>query len=77
MNGYAALGTLVVLTGGLAGLVWFAQRSGRNSANVTASNASADAANSAARKAEAMAQAQADAPHGMEEIAARLREGSA
>lgn len=77
MNSYAGLGALVVVAGGMAGLVWFANRSGKNSANVQASQANADAATDAARKVEAMAHAQANAPSSLDEITERLAEGTA
>lgn len=77
MNAYAALGALVLVTGGLGSLVWFANRAGKNAVSVSTSEAAKSSADAQTRKAQAMAQAQADKPATEESVLQRLGDGSA
>lgn len=69
---YAVLGIAAVSVGGLAGLVWFAARSGKNAQAVT-ETAAVDAK---AKKTQAMAQAETDKPADEAALLARLDGGA-
>ncbi|WP_029606381.1 hypothetical protein [Kozakia baliensis] len=77
MNQYVAAGSLALIVGGLAGLVWFADRAGKNSASVTASKQDTKEANAATDRVQAMAQAQADGPRTEAQLLDRLDQGNA
>ncbi len=77
MNAYAALEALAIVAGGIGGLVWYANRAGKNAASVSASEAGKVQADAMTQKAQDMAQAQADKPATEAAVLARLGDGTA
>lgn len=56
-SGITAMGTLAIIAGGLGALVWYANRAGRNAAQVSSAKANTDAATDGARVFRAMGDA--------------------
>ncbi|MEE8658491.1 hypothetical protein CGLAMM_02910 [Acetobacteraceae bacterium EV16G] len=56
-SGITAMGTLAIIAGGLGALVWYANRAGRNAAQVSSAKAKTDAATDGARVFKAMGEA--------------------
>ena len=77
MNAYAALGALAIVAGSLGGLVWYANRAGKNAASVTTYEAGKVQADAMTQKAQDMAQAQANKPATEAAVLARLDAGTA
>jgi len=77
VNAYAALGALAIVAGGLGGLVWYANRAGKNAASVSTSEAAKTSADATTLKAQSMAQAQADKPATEDAVLQRLEDGTA
>ncbi|AOX16904.1 hypothetical protein [Kozakia baliensis] len=77
MKDYLAAGVLLTIVGGLASLVWFADRAGKNSASVSTSKQDVVEANAATDAVQAMAHAQASGPQTESQLLDRLDKGNA
>lgn len=77
MNNWSGFGVLTLIVGALTGLVWYANRSGRNTAQLTASRDDVSLAQQTTQVVQDMAQSEAHKPTTKDAIIDRLEKGNA
>lgn len=75
MTGYSTLALLGGIVTSLLGLIWYANRAGRNEEAVHHDAVAIATANQTARTAQAIAQAEADSPRDVSDQIAALQQG--